>query len=217
MNQNFAPLFSSYSEMGVTFSTVSQGMISYSVTYTYYNTTFNGTSAVTESYNVVYASPTTYKVDLLDNVSGTTLNATAWVLKNGSVVAYDYLGQNLTGATATGILQGLMSPFVYEVDYSTVVLPFTSGSGVQVQSQGNTEIGRTSLAVTNYSAGQLPVTIQLCGGSFMLSSYEVQTGQVQGATTPLLTLLNVSGSVTYDAQTYSIGSLYLQLISLQKV
>jgi hypothetical protein len=71
------------------------------------------------------------------------------------------------------------------------------------------------VAVTSYSA-ELPLTVQVCGGSFTLSSYSVQTGTVQGKAAPLLTLLSVAGSVTYNFQTYQINSLYLRVTILQK-
>jgi hypothetical protein len=153
-------------------------------------------------------------VDILENQSGTTLNATAWILKDGTVIAYSYLGQNLTGSEASGIFQGLMSPFLYEADYRAIVQPFTSGSGVQATGAEDAQIGLTSVAVTSYSA-ELPLTIQVCGGSFTLSSYSVQTGAVQGATAPLLTYLSVAGSVTYNYQTYQINSLYLRVTTVQ--
>ena len=215
VSRNFAPLFSSYSEMGVSFLIDSSGAQSISLSYTTYITTLNGTSMVGETYSVVYASPTTYKVDITENQSGTTLDATAWILKDGTVVAYSYLGQNLTGSEASGIFQGLMSPFIYEADYEAIVQPFTSGGGVQTAGLASSQIGQTTVALTNYSA-DLPLTIQVCGGSFTLSSYAVQTGSVQGVTAPLLTLLNVGGSVTYNYHTYQINSLYLRVTSLQK-
>lgn len=216
VNDNFASLFGNYSEMGVSFSQVSIGMTTYMVSYTTFLDTFNGTTQVSESYNVIYASPTTYKVGLFEDEFGTTLNATAWVQKDGDVVAYDYLGQNLTGTVATGIFQGLMSPFIYEADYNGIILPFTSGSSVNAESGGEAEIGASTVALTNYSAESLPLMIQVCGSSFTLSTYLVQTGQVPGATSSLLTLLEVGGMVSYNSGTYQISALYLQLTSVQK-
>jgi hypothetical protein len=69
--------------MGVSFLIASSGTQSISLSYTQYITSLNGTSTVAETYSIIYASSTTYKVNILENQSGTTLNATAWVLKDG--------------------------------------------------------------------------------------------------------------------------------------
>jgi hypothetical protein len=215
-SQNYASLFSSYSEMSISYSIVSSGTQSISLSYTQYHTTLNGTSAVTESYQVVYSSAATFKVNILEGQSGTDLNATAWIQRSGTVIAYDFLGQNLTGSVATGIFQGLMFPFIYEADYAAVVQPFISGTAIHPQSLGNMLIGTTNVAVTAYSADPLPVTVDVCGGSFTMSSYTVETGTVGGASAPLLTLLNLTGTVTYNSQTHEIGSLFLKVTNVVK-
>jgi len=216
--QNYVSLFSSYSEMSIAFSIVSSGTQSISLSYTQYHTTLNGTSSVAETYQVVYSSATTFKVNILEVQSGTDLSANAWMLRNGTVLAYDFVGQsqNLTGSVATGIFQGLMFPFIYEADYSAVVQPFTSGTAIHPQDLGIMRIGTTNVTVTSYYANPLPVTVDVCGGSFAMSSYTVETGTIGSASAPFLTLLNLAGTVTYNSQTHQITSLFLKVTSVVK-
>jgi hypothetical protein len=201
--------------MGVYFSEVSTGTIFVSQTYTSYDTNVQGTSSATETYNVVYSSPTTYKVDIFENQSGTTLNATAWLLKDGTVVAYQYLGQNISGAEASGLVSGLMSPFFYQGEYTSLVQTLASGTGLQAAASGSEKVGPTAVAVTNYTAPSVPLTVQICGGSLTVSAVSLQTGTVQGSNVGLLMSMSISGNETYHSQTNQIVLLLYRLISLQ--
>lgn len=208
-------LFSSYSKMGVSWSEVSTGTIYVSQTFTQYDTSVQGTASVAESYNVVYASSTTYKVDILENQSGNTLSATAWFLKNGTLVSYDFLGQNTTGSEASALVQGLMSPFFYQGEYTSLVQTITSQAAVRAVSAGDVKVGSTTVALTNYTSTSVPFTVSICGGTLTLSAFSLQTGTVQGANVQLLMTMSLSGSETYHSQTNQIVSLSVNLTSLQ--
>ena len=80
--------------------------------------------------------------------------------------------------------------------------------------QGTVQIGSTTVALTNYTAEQVPLTIPTCGGSVTLSASSVQIGAVHGTTLSLLTGLNITGQETYNNQTNQISSLSFRLISL---
>ncbi len=203
--------------MGVSLSEVSTGTVYISETYTQYDTVIQGTTDAQEVYNVLYASPTTYKVDISESQGQSLLNATAWVLKNGTAVAYSYLGQNITGSEATGLYEGLMTPFFTETQYSLLAQTLTTAVGVHSSDQGTVQIGLTTVALTNYTAEQVPLTIPICGGSVTLSASSVQIGAVHGTTLSLLTGLNISGEETYNSHTNQISSLSFRLISLSIV
>jgi hypothetical protein len=207
-------LFASYSAMSVSYSEISTGTAFYSSTYTQYDTAFNGTTGVQESYKVLFASPTTYKVEISESQGQSIVNATAWVLKSGTAVAYSYLGQNITGPEATGLYEGLMTPFFTESEYTLLVQTLTTANGVHASDQGMAKIGSATVALTNYTAATVPLTISICDGSITLSASSVQVGGVQGSALSVLTGLNVSGYETYDSQTNQISSLSFRLISL---
>ena len=207
-------LFASYSSMSVSYSEISTGTAYYSYTFTQYDTDYNGTAAVQESYTILYASPTTYKVEISESQGQSILNATVWVLKSGTAVAYSYLGQNITGSEATGLYEGLMTPFFTESEYTILVQTLTTANGVQASDQGTAKIGSATLALTNYTAETVPLTIPICDGSITLASSSVQIGAVQGTSLSVLTDLNVSGMETYNSHTNQISYLSFQLLSL---
>jgi hypothetical protein len=201
--------------MSVSLTENNSGSVFISETYTQFETSVQGATAVAETYNVVYASSTTYKVEISEAQGQSILNATTWVLKNGTAVAYNYLGQNITGPEASGLYQGLMTPFFIESEYGVLVQTFASASGVQATSQGTAQIGSTTLALTNYSADTVPLTIPICGGSVTLSSASLEVGGIQGVNASLLTALRVSGSETYHGQTDQIVLLSFRLIAFR--
>ena len=210
-----AQLFASYSGMSVSLAEVSTGTVYVSQTYTQYDTSLTGTTSVRETYSVVFASATTFKVDISEIQGQGTLNATAWVLRNGTAVAYAYLGQNITGSEASGLYEGLMTPFFLESEYGVLAQTLTSANDVQPASEGTVQFGPTTVALTNYTAESLPLIVAICGGSLALSNASIQIGAVRAANLSLLTAINVSGSETYHSQTNQIISLSFRLLSFQ--
>jgi hypothetical protein len=200
--------------MGVSWYEVSTGTIFVSQTFTSYDTNVVGTESVSESYKIIYASPTTYKVEIVEVQPGATFNATAWFLRDGDLAAYDYLGQNMTGSEATNLVQGLLSPFFYQSEYTSLLQTFESTSGVQSSSQGFASVGSTVIALTNYTA-PTPLNVSICGGSLDLTDFSLQTGSVQGAGVQLLMAMNLAGSETYHGATNQIEEFTLRLTSIQ--
>ncbi|MDA4122171.1 MAG: hypothetical protein OK456_03200 [Thaumarchaeota archaeon] len=200
--------------MSVSYSEISTGTAYYSSTFTQYDTDYNGTAAVQEAYTVLYASPTTYKVEISESQGQSILNATTWVLKSGTALAYSYLGQNITGPEATGLYEGLMTPFFTESEYAILVQTLTTANGVHNSNQGTARIGSAMVSLTNYTAETVPLTLPICDGSITLSASSVQVGAVQGTALSLLTELNVSGFETYNYHTNQISLLSFRLLSL---
>jgi hypothetical protein len=128
------------------------------------------------------------------NESGSLLNSTAWILKNGTVIAFSFSGQNLTGTQANGIFFGFMFPFALELQFNNYLGPFTTAAGVHQVSTGTTTITGTPLSVTNYAASSLPLNISACGSSFVLTAFMMQTGKVQGVSIPLITQFHITGT-----------------------
>jgi hypothetical protein len=200
--------------MTVTYSEVSTGVLFMTETFTQYDTELQGSNSVRESYNVLYSSPTTFKVVISESQGQSILNATAWVLKSGTAVAYSYLGQNITGPEATELYEGLMTPFFLETQYGLLAQTLTTANGVHASDQGSVKLGSSTLALTNYTVDSTPITVPICEGSVTLSGSSIQFGAVQGTKLSLLTSLNISGEETYNFHTNQITSLSFRLISL---
>ncbi len=107
-----------------------------------------------------------------------------------------------------------MTPFFTESEYTILVQTLTTANGVQASDQGTAKIGSATLALTNYTAETVPLTIPICDGSITLASSSVQIGAVQGTSLSVLTDLNVSGMETYNSHTNQISYLSFQLLSL---
>jgi len=210
-------LFGSYSSMSVTFSEASTGIAYVSQTFTSYDTSVEGVSSVSTNYSLLYTSSTTYKVAITESQGESGLNATAWVLRSGTAVAYDYLGQNITGPEATGLFDGLMTPFFFEVESSLLVQTLTPSNNTLTAGQTMGRLGSATVSLVNYTAESLPVTIPICGGSLTLSRDTVQLGMVRSGVEPLLASLSIAGSETYFGITNQIISLSFKLNSLKTV
>lgn len=200
--------------MSVSFSENNTGSVFVSQTYTAYVTSVEGTTYAQETYTVLYASPTTYKVNITEIQGSNSLSAIAWILKNGDAVAYSYLGQNITSSEATGLYEGLMTPFFVESQYSLIAQTLTTANGVHASGGTTARIGSANVALTNYTAETLPLTVSTCDGGVTLSALSVQIGAPQGAKLSLITGLNVSGQETYDSQTDQIYSLSFRVTSV---
>jgi hypothetical protein len=193
---SFAPLFGNYSGIAMVFHGSSSGSAN--------------TSQYSE-YGVTYTSSTTYKVSVGSNITGAFVTSNAWVLKNGTILAFESAsGQNSTGLAAEGLMYQNMLPFVIELEYSSLVPSLTSAAGAHVVSQMNTNIGPTTVSVTNYAANSLPLTVPTCSGTFTLSQFSVQTGTVQGKSLALVTMITISGTDASNGQT-TTDNFYLQI------
>jgi hypothetical protein len=151
------------------------------------------------TYTVVYASSTTYKVDM-EYVAKKTLQFTAWLLKNGTTLAISTSKGNITGSQASSDVQE------YFGDVASV-LGFVQDQSLysnlfRTNGTSTVTIGTHSFTATNYVANTLPETIQRCNGeTTVLTAYNVSEGIPSGSTYQLLTYANMSGSTTANGTT----------------
>jgi hypothetical protein len=164
-------------------------------------TRFNGTSNgqpydLTSDYHVIYASTTTYKVNISLTANGYTVKYTAWVQKDGTPTAVYYSGQNYTGLYAQTYFEAAMATYSIETTFTEPqVLPALTSPLFSHQSgQATITLGPTSVLVTDYTANSLPLNINECGFSGQFTRFSVQTGVVSGNPQTLLTGLNLTGS-----------------------
>jgi len=197
---NFVPLLKAYSAMTISYSGVSN------------STTFNST----QSYNTIYSSATTYKVNVTYSAAGQTNTATAYILKsNNSAEAVDEAGFNLTGSQANSVLVGLFAGFSLEAMVADQLPSFTSTAYFHVTNSSTVTIGPYTFPVTNYSAKNLPETVPTCGaGTFNLTAYSISVGNPTISTTKLVIMMHLAGSTTNNGQTTNVNY-DIKLTSLQ--
>lgn len=165
-----------------------------------------GTSATsynyTESYNVVYHSSTTYKVDLVTLTEGVNISSTVWILNNGTAIAINEAGFNLTGSYLTpDTVVGLFAAFTLQIQADSYIGLYTSSNYFHATGTSTVMIGPTQVTVTTYQANTLPETVSGCGQTATLTAYSFSVGTPKGATVPLVTyehFAGTSGTETYD-------------------
>lgn len=175
-----------------------------------YGENSSGTSVIIEqSYNLVYASATTYKMTF--EVSGSPgSGVTAWVLSNGTVLATESSGQNHTGAYASSLVQ-TSAPVFYDglpALNSASQIPFPV-SDLHTISSSNITLGSTRVTATNYRAKSLPLVYCEGGVPFSFSTVVIQTAPVPGKDFSLITYLDLQG--TASSKPYSF---YLSISSI---
>jgi hypothetical protein len=182
-----------------------------------YNLT-SGTSLtnLTESYTRVYASATTYKVTITSSANGqATPPETAWILKDGTVVAIDVAGQNLTGPTAQSMIVGLFAGFSAEVQAGSQLSTYTASQYFHTTGTMSVTIGSSTFTVTNYAANTLPQTITDCltGSTTNLTAYKLSVGTPTGTSYKVVTYMQLAGSSTVNGQPTSFNYV-IQIVSL---
>jgi hypothetical protein len=176
------------------------------------NTALNVT--LTESYNVIYKSATTYKVNVTTIGAGPTpVTFTAWVLKNGTAVAIDDSGQNTTGSEAAGLYELSMGAFS-----ASIAVPSEVSSGVfspyfHEATKGTATFGTTEMDVVNYSANTLPFSVSGCGETATITAYSFQLGDLPPGSQQLLTFSNAALNMQGPLGSDSIAET-IQLVSL---
>lgn len=171
----------------------------------------NGTSQTTgstetsysysESYSTAYVSSTTYKVTLNAEEGGSSFSATAWILKNGTTVALNIAGENLTGSESGAETIGLFSGFIIQIEEDSAINQYTNTDFFHSTGTSTVSIGSTQVSVTTYAADKLPLTYSDCGVSTTLTAYSFSVGTPQGASAPLVVYENFAGSDTSGGQT----------------
>lgn len=173
--------------------------------------------ASSQSFDVVYRSPTTYKVDSTSNLTGSVAQGasytsyTSWILANGTALAVygatdGQPGYNQTGASANTILeQSALSGFYLGVSFSQGVGYFANESEfLHPNGTSTVTLGQNKLTATTYVPA-LGVTYAYCGlEAVTYDSYYLEVGTPQGATTPLVTNLAYSGTLTVNGTTSAI-------------
>jgi hypothetical protein len=160
-----------------------------------YNITSGTTSLnFTEAYSTVYASPTTYKIDLEYVASGANFNSTAWILRNGTALAVDQEGYNLTGSASQSIVDGLLAGFSAEIQLGSELSQFTSSQSFHSNGNSTVTLGTNTFTVTNYVANTLPQTVTACGITTTLTGYSLSVGEPQGSSFELVTYAQLAGT-----------------------
>ena len=198
--------------MNISLSELSTGTGFFTETYTYTTASVAGVIQYNESYVVTLSSGPAYRVEITYVQSQTTVQASSWVLKNGTAINTDYNGRNTTGGEANSLFQGLMYPFSFEADYGMLVGAMT-GAGATSGSGTTVQIGDLSATVTQYSSSSFPLNFHLCGTYLSLSSFSMSTASFSGSQVPLLSRLSIAGTATYAGQQNQILSFVFALQS----
>jgi hypothetical protein len=164
--------------------------------------TFNETA----TYTTIYASATTYKVNMTYTVNGSpALASTIWILKNGTSIAVDYGGYNVTGTEASGMEVGFFAGFSAEAEAASQLSTYTASGYFHSTGTSTVTIGASTFPVTTYAANSLPETINSCGSTLVLSTYSLSVGTPSGSTAPLVTSIVLGGTETSNGQTTSVN------------
>lgn len=167
-----------------------------------------------ESYTTVYTSASTYKVEVTTSEAGQMLTETAWVLKNGTVLAINFEGQNVTGTETQELVVGLFAGFTLQIQEDALIGQYTGTGYFHSTGTSTVSIGPTQVSVTTYAANSLPVTIAGCNGaSTTLSTFSFSVGTPKGASAPLVVSEDVAGSTTSNGQTTNFSTV-LQVTSI---
>jgi hypothetical protein len=170
----------------------------------------NGTAYnFTASYTVVYASSTTYKVNIVYKVPGQTYSPTVWLLKDGNVEALYLAGHNFTGSSAGTEFQNYFFLWETELNYAQQITTSSSFSHFHSTGTSTVTAGPSTFTVTNYAANSLPETISLCNGiSISLTAGSFSVGTASGSSYQLITYIDIGGSKTGTSgtTTYSFVS-----------
>jgi hypothetical protein len=191
--ENVIPLLSAYKAMSIETNGTSStsGSTSTSpVSYSY-----------TESYNTIYASSTTYKVAITSIEGGQNITETVWLLRNGTALAINIEGQNLTGSFVQEELVGVFAGFTLQVQADSYIGLYTSSNYFHSTGTSTVSIGPTQVSVTTYSANTLPETVSGCGTTSTLTAYAFSVGTPKGAALPLVTYEHFAGSDIVNGQT----------------
>lgn len=175
------PLYAAYDSQSISYSITTGG------------NKFNST----ETFNVIYRSSTTDKVTTTEvgtTVGGESVNLseTAWILKNGTVLAVFMPtgggGVNETGAAATAEFVGSGEGFYLEVGFGENQ-PLLGNSAETLHSTGTSivTISGSQVNVTSYAGSVSQAQPTGCSSGSVAVSVSLSIGTPAGATFPLVT------------------------------
>lgn len=133
------------------------------------------------------------------SAAGTSESTTLWILKNGTALAVDIAGQNLTGVEANGFIAGGFAGFYEEIDIGAQQ-SFYSTDSQYFHSTGTTSVtvGLNTLKVTNYALNSLPETVDSCGTVSNYTAFTLSIGTPSGTSFPIVTNLQFAGTSTVN-------------------
>ena len=201
---NVSPLFGNFSSMSINVAILSA--------------TPSASLNENASYSVVYANATVFKLKLVLNRTGESGSGTAWVLRNGTAVAFEYSnGVNETGGLGRAIFQSYYEPpFLYETLFSRYLSQFTASDHFSPVNTTTAEIGPSEVAVTNFRANALPESVSTCvAGDLTLRGFAFQTGGIEGSPFTLVTFLRVNGTSTFRGTSSNLN-MVLRITSVAK-
>jgi hypothetical protein len=181
--------------------------------------TYNGTSggstySETSSYSTIYVSSTTIKMAVNYTASGQSVEYLLWMLKDGTAVAADVSGYNITGSSAQSIVTGAFTSFFLLQSEGQTYSSILSSGYFHSTGTSSVTLGPTKMTVTNYGATTLPETYTDCNGdTTTLQTFSLSLGTPPGTSYSLLTYLNSSGTDTSGGQTTSFDYT-LRIVSL---
>jgi len=167
----------------------------------------NGTSGTgqgfnsTSTYTRVYESSSTIKAQI-SYQSGSQIEAfTVWVLRsNGSTLALDVSGTNITGTEARGFSGSIFFGFLLESQYSQSLAFYISNGNIHSTGSSSVTLGPTKMTVTSYSASSYPFSVTDCYGTTSFTNFSLQVGTPPGTSYQFITLFHVAGTYTPTGQ-----------------
>lgn len=169
------------------------------MTLTFTSTSGGKTSNSTATFNVIYRSATTIKVNNTFGSGTTSERITVWMLKDGTALAVNLAGQNFTGAEANSFVIGAFGGFYEEIGVGQQQ-SFYSGAAQYFHSTGTSKvtIGSNTVTVTNYALNSLPETVNSCGTISNYTAFTLSIGTPSGTNFPIATNLHFTGTSTVN-------------------
>jgi hypothetical protein len=129
----------------------------------------------------------------------TSQEMTAWILKDGTTLAVNVLGQNFTGPTANSFITGAFAGFYQEIEVGQQQSFYSSASQF-FHSTGTSSvtIGANKVTVTNYAANSLPETVEACGSTSTYTAFSLSIGTPSGTSFPIVTSMHFAGTSTVN-------------------
>ena len=129
----------------------------------------------------------------------TSEKTTLWISKNGTAIAVNFAGQNITGSAANGFITGAFAGFYEEIDVGQQQ-SFYSSASQYFHSTGTASvtIGSNKVTVTNYALNSLPETVDSCGTISNYTAFALSIGTPSGTTFPIVTNLHFAGTSTVN-------------------
>jgi len=184
----------------------------------HFNGTENGdTFDAVYDYQVVSTTSTSYLVNLTETEGPAVVHYTDDVLKNGTALWVYFDGMNYTGPDAFVMYFASMAPYTIGNTFGASGIFGQLVNSSQVHETGSSilTLGPTQVNVTDYEANFLPLSQTTCNGSLYFTRFSLQVGNVTGESLPLLTGLNLAGTITSSGVTESLD-ISLHITSVTK-